>query len=438
MIRDSSSPLCRRTLAFAILASLLLAGCGSSLTETVLPPSGPAPTVTVPFEMPVTIAITGRFGKGELAVLEEQIAAFEAANPDVYVEMVRAPTDPTRRRNKLLARLQAGDPTIDVLLLPDSWIAEFASGGWLHPLEDLVSATGVELQDFFPAAVEASTIGGRLVALPWSTDGGLLYYRSDILEDPGLNLPGGWEEMQELTADALGESGLPFGFVWQGAAYDGLTCNTLEFIWAQGGSLLDEDGRVAFDTIETRSALEQMSQFISSGISPSEVATFRGGGTEEAFLAGNALVMRNWASAWDSLNHPDSPLADKVGIAPLPASCLLGQHLALSAGSQHPQAAFRFMAFLVDYEQQRQLGPHVGQMPALEAVYQDPELLASDPAYQSIHAGLSTTRPRPATVRYAEVSEAIYVEVNRLLLGEQSVEETATSVQNRLEAILQR
>jgi multiple sugar transport system substrate-binding protein len=438
LIRDNTIVVCRLPFALAVLTSLLLVGCGSPVSETTPRPTGPAPSVTVPFEMPVTIAITGRFGQGELAVLEEQIAAFEAANPDVYVEIVRAPTAPARRRREFLAQVQAGDPTLDILLLPDSWIAEFASGSWLRPLEDLVSDAGVELQGFFPAAVEASTIDGRLVALPWVTDGGALYYRSDVLDDLGLDPPGSWDELQALTMDALDESGLPFGFVWQGAAYDGLTCNTLEHIWTQGGLVVDGEGRVTFDTLETRRALEQMSQLIASGTSPSEVVTFREGETEEVFLAGDALLMRYWASAWDSVGKPGSPLAGKVGIAPLPASCLLGQHLALSASSQHPEAAFRFMAFLVDYEQQRQLAMDAGQMPALKAVYEDRGLLTSNPVYEIIHRSLSATRPRPAIAWYSEFSEVIHTEVNSLLQGGQSVEDTVSGVQDRLELIQRR
>jgi multiple sugar transport system substrate-binding protein len=325
-------------------------------------------------------------------------------------------------------------------VLETTWLAEFNAHGWLTDLRGYVDSAGptayeVRLEDLLPGAIQATSIDGKLVALPWLVDGGLLYYRQDVLEQHGYEPPTTWEQVQQIALEVTNED-LPYGLVWQGAAYESLTCNTLEFVWANGGEVLDEAGNAVFDSVETRGALEQMTDFIEQGISPPEVTTYNETMTLAAFQSGDALFMRNWTYAWDRLHSQDSPLAGKVGLAPLPASCLGGQSLALSVHSPHPDQAFRFMAFLVSYEQQLQIAQQGIQPPALQTVYQDPKLLATDPVFGDLLAGLATTRPRPQSPAYSEISEAIYTEVNRMLQGEQGAPQTAENVQRRTESAI--
>jgi ABC-type glycerol-3-phosphate transport system substrate-binding protein len=225
--------------------------------------------------------------------------------------------------------------------------------------------------------------------------------------------------------------------VWQGAAYESLTCNTLEHVWAFDGRVLDESGQVAFDSPQTRAALQQMADLVTSGASPQEIATYREGTALAAFQEGDAALMRNWSYAWAILNERGSPLAGRVGVAPLPATCLAGQSLALSAYGLHPEQAFRFMAFLAAHDQQLQLALGSGQPPAVEAVYRDLALGDDAPLYAALHAALSAARPRPRATAYQDLSAAIYSEVNKMLAGEQDVAATAANAQRGIESTVQ-
>jgi multiple sugar transport system substrate-binding protein len=422
-----------------VLIVSTVVACGPSATVTSPPPAGPTPSVTVPFELPITIALLGRFDGGTLAVLDEQIAAFEAANPDVKVEIITKAGSLSQQpsaslREQYAAILSNEDTRVDILLLDDTWLAEFTVNRWLTPLDGYASAGGVELEGFFPGAVEAGTINDRLMALPWIVDAGLLYYRRDLLERDNYAPPETWPDVQRVALGIQGREGLPQGFVWQGAAYESLTCNTLEYVWAFGGRVLDEGGQAAFDSPQTLAALQQMSDLVTSGASPQEIATYREQTTLAAFQQGDAALMRNWFYAWALLNGEDSPLAGRVGVAPLPATCLAGQSLALSAYSLHPEQAFRFMAFLAAYDQQLQLGLGAGQPPAVEAVYRDLALGDDAPFFAALHAALSAARPRPRSVAYPDLSAAIYSEVNRMLAGEQDVAATAANAQRGIES----
>ncbi|RPI48368.1 MAG: extracellular solute-binding protein [Chloroflexi bacterium] len=242
--------------------------------------------------------------------------------------------------------------------------------------------------------------------------------------------------MEAMALELRGDGGPPHGFVWQGDEYDGLTCSTLEQVWAAGGDVLDADGRADFDNPAARAALEQMARYVTGGVSPAEVVSYQEGAALADFRSGDAVFMRNWFYAWARLQEPGSPVMGQVGIAPLPASCLAGQSLVLSTGSLFPEQAFRFMAFLAAPEQQAQLALSGLQAPALAETYQDPGLLARNPLLAELYPALLAARPRPQVPDYARFSEAIYGEVHRLLQGSQDPAATARNVQARLEELL--
>ncbi|MGD8397859.1 MAG: extracellular solute-binding protein [Anaerolineae bacterium] len=416
---------------------MLLAACGPASPTPPPASPGPTPSVTVPFEMPVVIAIYGRFDDQTLAVLDRQIATFEAENSDVFVEVAEAKRDEDARRAEMADALARGDSSLDLYVVPTTWVAALAAGGGLAPLASQLAAHGVDVASFFPASAEAATHDGELVAMPWTTDGGFLYYRRDLLDEYGVAPPATWPALAETVARVAGPASLDAGFVWQGAAYEGLTCNTLELVWAEGGAVLGPEEAVVWDTPETVAGLAQMEAFIAEGVSPPEVATWREAAALEAFGAGDALFMRNWAYAWDRLNEPGSPVAGKIGMAPLSASCLGGQVIALSQASLYPEQAARFLAFLAAHEQQVELALEGVQPPARMAVYTDDEVLVQQPILADVYRGLQVTRPRPASPHYPALSAAIYTQVNDMLRGEAEPAETAAAIQAEIETIVE-
>jgi len=159
-----------------ILAALILGtatACSPTTPTASSPSTGPNPTITVPYEMPVTIAITGIPDDQTLALLDEQIARFEQENPDILVEVVKAPRDSAARHDAFAARLAEGDNTRDIYILDPTWLAEFEANGWLAPLDERAGQQGLALSESFSSTLEANTIEGQLVALPWAVDGGL-------------------------------------------------------------------------------------------------------------------------------------------------------------------------------------------------------------------------------------------------------------------------
>lgn len=420
---------------FGAFLSLVLVACEAASPVASPSPSGPTPTVTVPVALPVVISLAGRFERALWAGMDEQIAAFEQANPDIRVEVVQAPGSAPRHRAWAASRLADGDTSIDVYVLDAAWTAELAALGDLIPLDEHLSTYGIEPDAFLPGAIQVGTFAGQLVALPWTADGGLLYYRRDLLDQYGHKVPTSWTDLQRQALDIQSEEGLAHGYVWQGAASEDLTCNTLEQVWSHGGDVVDETGTVVMASPEARAALQQMKDLILSGASPQDVATYDSLTALAAFREGQAVFMRNWFIDWDLLDGVDSPVAGRAGVTPLPAACAGGRSLALSAQSLHPDQALRLMAFLASYESQVEMALLAGQPPALEAAYHDANLLSRRQDWEIVGAAFSAARARPPAANYAQISEVIYTEVNSMLQCRQDAETAVGNIQAGLEAL---
>ncbi|MFB0546345.1 MAG: extracellular solute-binding protein, partial [Anaerolineae bacterium] len=223
-----------------------------------------APMVSA--QEPVKVVMTaGAVGK-ELEVLEEQVAIFEEENPDIDVELREMPESATERHDLYVTWFVGEDSSVDVYMEDIIWPPEFGAAGWLIPLDDYVEEHGIDMSDFFPGVVRGNTWEGKLVSMPWFTDAGLLYYRKDLLEEYGFEPPETFADLKEQALDIMEKEGIANGFVWQGNQYEGLTCDYLEYVWGNGGAVLDDEGNVVLNSPEAVEALEVMIDYIESGV----------------------------------------------------------------------------------------------------------------------------------------------------------------------------
>ncbi len=297
----------------------------------------------------------------ELKLCEEGAAAW-AQQSGHQVTVVRGPERSNERYFEYLDLLGRGDPDIDVLQIDVIWPSAFAD-----QLVDLGEQVGAGERDgHFPALIANNTVDGRLVALPWYTDAGLLYYRADLLEKYELDVPETWSELGDaalVIQEGEREEGSPefWGLVFQGQAYEGLTCNALEWIAASGGGrIVDEDGQVTIDNPAAALALGRAAAWVGT-IAPPRVTQFVEEDARITFQLGNAAFMRNWPYAWALLNAGDSELRGKVGVAPLPqggprgshAATLGGWQLAVSRHSENREAAIELVRYLTSPAEQK-------------------------------------------------------------------------------------
>jgi multiple sugar transport system substrate-binding protein len=339
--------------------------------------------------------------------------------------------------------LQAGSADFDVLATDVIWIAEFARAGWLRDLTDLLPYG--EHHEFFPGPLAAASWNERVYAIPWFIDAGLLYYRRDLLARYGFAPPRTWEQLAHIAAViAAREPGMR-GFVWQGKQYEGLVCNALEYMWSNGGAVLD-GARVVVDSAANRQALGFMAGLIGAlGVTPGSVTTATEESSRLLFGQGKAVFLRNWPYAWALFERDGSAVQGRVGVSILPhfpghasAATLGGWQLAVNAHSGRPRAAEQLVAFLTSAEVQRELALAYGFQPTRVALYDDAALLATHPFLAQLRTIFAAARPRPVSPQYVRISQVLQGELSAIVSGLKSPEAGLAAAQRQIEGILTR
>ncbi len=418
-------------LGAVVLAAAVLAGCAGK-------------------EEAVTLAVGGT--PNELDFWEVIIGEFEKES-GINVELQRQPTDTDQRRQSLVLALKSGHRNPDVFLMDVAWIAQIAASGWLEPLDEHVRGAGMDLDAFFTRVVDlADRYDGKLVALPVYVDGGLLYYRKDLLSRHGIDRPPDtWQELirysLKVQEKVRADNPAFHGFVWQGAQYEGLICNFQEFAASNGGGIVGPDGRIALDTPANREALRLMYDLIHThGVSPPN--TFTEMKEEEvrlAFQRGDALFERNWPYAWSLHQADGSGVQDAVGIVPLPhfpsgrsASTLGGWHVGISAFSDVTGPSFQLVEFLTSFPVQKKLAMELGWNPGRKDVYTDSEVVAKFPHFDVLRAVFDNALPRPNLPYYTQVSKVLQQHLNAALAGQVTPEKALADAQRDAEKVVKR
>lgn len=380
---------------------------------------------------------------GQELTLCRQAVAQWAATSGNEVEVVSTPNSSTERLALYQQLLAAGAPDIDVFQIDVIWPGMLAS----HFI-DLRPYAGERLDGQLPAVVASNTVGGKLVAMPWFTNAGVLYYRSDLLDKYGKPLPETWAQLAATArriqdAERAAGSKKMWGYVWQGRAYEGLTCDALEWVASHGGgTIVEADGKVSIDNPRAVKALAQAAGWVGS-ITPEGVLNYAEEESRGVFQSGNAVFMRNWPYAWALAQAADSPVRGKVGVAPLPKGGAQGSHaatlggwsLAVSRYSRHPKLAADLVMYLTSPAQQKRRAIQGAYNPTVVALYRDPEVLAANPFFGKLYQTLVDATARPSAVtgqRYNRVSNAFTNAVWAVLAGKSDAASSLSSLARQL------
>ncbi len=380
----------------------------------------------------------------EGTLVARQLKRFMELNPGVRVELQRTPDDASQRHQLYVQWLNArvGNPSI--LQLDVVWTPEFAAAGWVLPLDRYAPPRA----EFFPATITANTWAGRLYALPWFADVGLLYRRTDLVP----NEPKTLEEMVTDAQAAMARRGGPrYGIVSQGARYEGLITGFVEYLGAFGGRIIDDKGEVVVNRPEAVRALEFMrDELYKTNVAPLDVLTWHEEEARFAFQNGNAVFMRNWPYPVAAMSDTaQSKVAGKFAVSPMPASgsapnghstaALGGAQLAINAYTDHPDAAYKLIAYLTAPEQMLERAQAVGQYPTRPALYNDPRLRGAIAIpLDNARRAIESATPRPVTPIYTELSEILQIELHRALVRQAEPGEALNSAAARINALIER
>jgi multiple sugar transport system substrate-binding protein len=376
------------------------------------------------------------------------IREFNDKNKGKYKVIFReGSSDTGQRLDKLRTQFQAGGEGIDIILGDVIWTAELAESGWISDLSERFPES--QQRAFLPGSVEAITFEGKAYGMPWFTDTGLLYYRKDLLKKSGYNgPPKTWDELKQMTSKVRRESDVKFGFLFQGARYEGGVCDGCEFIWGHGGNVLDprDPTRVVIDSPRAIAGLATERSMITDGISPEAVTVYEESESEGGFLNGDAVFLRNWPYVYALIGTSDYPKLkpEQVGVSELPSAdgkpgngTVGDQPLYISTSSKYPDACWKFIEFLTAPEQQRFRALEGAYLPTRSDLYDDPEIQDTVPVVALAKEALQHTRPRPVSPYYSDMSLEMAEQFNASLKGETTPEEAARTLKNGLEDIIE-
>jgi trehalose/maltose transport system substrate-binding protein len=409
-----------------VLASLLLQGCARPSAQE-----------------PVTLTFLEEWSNKTFSEARQQ--ELQQFTEETGIRVSLLPSPESARQKLVLWRelLQTGASVPDVYGVDVIWpgmLAEY--------FVDLKPYFGDAVSLQFPALAASYTVDNRLVAMAYRPDIGLLYYRTDLLRQYGYREPPStWDELERMAARIqAGERTKGkkqfWGFVWQGAADEGLTCDALEWQVAEGGGpIIEDDQEISVNNPQAIRSWQRAARWVGS-ISPPGVVGYREWDSLNVWVAGDAAFMRNWPSAYADSKAAGSPIRNKFEIALLPGGkagrvgTLGGWGLAISRSSAHLGEALDLVRYLTRRDVQVKRSRTLSQPPTLPELYGLPEVLEANPHFDVLSRAFRTgIVMRPSSVagkKYQEVTDAYIQTVHSVLTGEKTAPEAAAALQNEL------
>ncbi|XAS71301.1 ABC transporter substrate-binding protein [Micrococcaceae bacterium Sec5.1] len=415
------------TAALLMAGALALSACGGNANGGTTAGGGDAAN-SLDGRGPITYVQ----GKDNNNVVRPLIEKWNAAHPNEKVTFKEQTDQADQQHDDLVQHFQAKDAGYDVMTVDLVWTAEFAAKGWLQPLKDKMA---IDTAGMLPSTVNGASYKGTLYAAPESSDGGILYYRKDLVPTP----PKTWDEMMSMCSIAKANN---IGcYAGQFSKYEGLTVNASEAINSAGGSVLDKDGKPSLNTPEAKAGLENLVKAYADGNIPTEAITFQEEQGRQAFQDGKLLFHRNWPYLYNlATTEGSSKVADKLGMTALPgkdgpgASSLGGHNVGVSVYSKNKATAADFLKFITSEESQRFFATQGSLAPVLTKLYEDKELVAKLPYLPVLKTSIENAVPRPVTPFYPAVTKAIQENAYAAIKGEKPVDTALSDMQKSIES----
>ncbi|MCG8919714.1 ABC transporter substrate-binding protein [Actinokineospora sp. PR83] len=378
-------------------------------------------------------------GKDTSGNLQNQVDTWNKQHPDQVVKVIELPEDADAQRQQMVQNATTKSDAYTVLNLDVIWTAEFAANQWVTQLPE----SELPLDKLLPATVETGKYFNKLYAVPTTSDGGLLYYRKDLLDAAGVKPPTTWAEMKAACDKVLPTAPGVSCYAGQFEKYEGLTVNFSEAVNSAGGVVVGDDGKPNVNTAEAKKGLDFLVEGVKSGQISPKARTFKEEEGRRAFQAGELLFQRQWPYQYAKANATDgsSQVAGKFAVAPLPgldgpgASTLGGHNYAISSFAKNKKTALDFIKYSVDEQQQRANLEKTSQAPTWASLYDEQALVAQFPYLTELKKSIEAAKKRPAVVKYQEVSSAIQQAAYDAMGGTTTSEDALKKLQSKLEEL---
>ncbi|MEL7035801.1 MAG: ABC transporter substrate-binding protein [Cyanobacteria bacterium J06592_8] len=407
--------------AIAIILSIQLIGDSPALSQD-----------------PVTVRFLVQ--AGEATQLESFAEDFNQKNPNITLEIVKGPNNTNLVEDLYTSAFLLGDSPYDIIYMDIVWVQKFAAAGWLADLSTWVNSE--ELKPYLEGVKKGGRYQGKLYRMPLRADGGMLYYRTDLLKEIGAEPPETFTELINISKQIQDKNLAEWGYVWQGKQYEGLSAMFTEVLRGFGGFWVDpETNEVGLDRPEAIMAVDFLRQTITAGISPPDVTTYSEEETRLFFQSGNTVFLRNWPYVVPLANQ--SKIANKFAIKPMvhtprfkSGACLGGWGFGIYSRSSHQAEAWKVIEYFNNIDVQRQYFLKTGFVPAQRSLFLDPELVAKYPHYPELLDVINNSVLRPPIPQYAQTSDILQRYLSAALTGSQTSEAAMEAAATETRALL--
>ncbi|MGB3532362.1 MAG: ABC transporter substrate-binding protein [Microcoleaceae cyanobacterium] len=379
-------------------------------------------SVSVFGQQPVTVRFLVQ--AAEASDLQPLVSDFNEKHPDINLEIVTGPANTNLIEDLYTSAFLLGDSPYDLVYMDIVWVQKFAAAGWLKDLSELVKPE--ELQPYLESVIQGGSYQDKLYRMPFRADGGMLYYRTDLLKKIGANPPDTFEELIQTSKTLQQQDLIPWGYVWQGKQYEGLSAMFVEILEGYGGFWINSETQaVGLDEPEAIQAVEFLRQTITEGISPEDVTTYSEEETRLLFQSGQAAFLRNWPYVYALAS--ESEIAGQFAIKPMvhipslnSGACLGGWGFGISKSSPHSDAAWQVIQYFNQVDVQRDFFLKTGYVPARQGLFTDAELVAKYPHFPRLLNVIENAVLRPPIPQYAQASDILQRYLSAALTGKRT------------------
>ena len=425
-------------LAAATAAGLTIAGCGGGGDSGG--GSGGGGSAASSAALTGTGPITLVQGKDTSGFVQDILDTWNKEHPDQEVRLIELPESADAQRSQMIQNAQAKSDAYDVLVVDNVWTAEFAANRYIVQLPEAEFPVG----EMMKPVIDSAKYLDKLYAVPNSSDGGMLYYRTDLMKAANISAPPKtWDEMKQACKkiQATSEGKGVNCYAGQFEKYEGLTVNAAEAINSAGGVITDESGKPNVNTPEAKAGLDFLVNSFKDGTIPKEAITYKEEEGRRAFQEGKLIFHRQSPYQYNLANAKDSSVAGKFAVAPLPGmsgpgvSSLGGHALGISSFSKNKKTALDFIKFYTTKEQSQKYLELASQAPIYTSIYDDPALQKKFPYLTVLKESILSAKARPKVVRYGDATQAIQDAAYGALTGATTTDAALSQLQTKLEGM---
>jgi multiple sugar transport system substrate-binding protein len=409
-----------------------VAGCGGD--------DGGGGTQAQPGKLEGKGPITWATGKDTSGYIKSAIDKWNGQHADEQVRLIELPEAADAQRQQLIQNAQTQSDAYSIVSTDVVWTAEFAANGWIEQLPE----NEIPTDQMLKPAVETAKYFNKLYAAPWRTNGGLLFYRKDLLDAAGVtSAPKTWDEMKQACQKVQAKNAGIGCYAGQLEKYEGLTVNFSEAVQSAGGAVVDDQGKPTVNTPEAKQGMDFLAQGVSSGMIPRDAITYKEEEGRRAFQEGKLIFHRQWPYQFALANATDgsSKVANKFAVAPLPGasgpgkSSLGGLNLAISKFGKNKASALAFIKFLVSEDEEKVQLEKTSEAPVFTSLYDDASLKQKFPYLAELKASVESAVARPRVVKYGDTTLAIQEEAYAALTGKKTSDQALKDLQSKLESL---